>query len=359
MTVKSINANPIIFKLKIILFLSLFTSCSPKINLNLYHHELAPKSSFMPSKHIINKSLPKVVIFDFNENDNKVAKDSGIGSTLAIEIQNAISKNGLAKIVDRKIGKKLQKEIALSQAKGSSFSYKGPIIANYAISGEISNADFIKKYSAGSVIYNEGKLITIPASFKYSASVSGSARIYEIPSMNVVQSFEFSGSAYRAENAQKQGGFLGIGSTVQNGENFDAGLVRKAAKNSISNLDLPLKNSLSQDGYIIEKRSYKDKVVFKINLGSNDKIKTGDKFEIIGKFEIINPVTEKSEIEERILATGEVSNIVNPEFSWIILDKKEFNNKIRIGDIVDFRYKASLFNKIVNNGKKAYYSVTH
>ena len=88
-------------------------------------------------------------------------------------------------------------------------------------------------------------------------------------------------------------------------------------------------------------------------------LQPGDEFEIIGKFEIINPVTEEMEIEERILATGKISNIVNPKFSWIVLDKKELNDKIRIGDIVDFKYQSSLIEKIINGTKNLYYSIVH
>ncbi len=336
-----------------------FTGCVPKVDLKLYNHEVTSKTSFMPSKYLINKTLPKIVVFNFDDNNNEAAKKANLGSTLAVEIESAIAINGLGKIVDRKIGKKLEKEIALSQAMNSEKSYNGPIIANYAVSGKISNADFDKKYSSGTVLYNDGNLVRIPASFKYSANVSGSAKIYQIPSMEVVDNFNFSGSAYRAENVQRTGGFLGIGGESSKGSNFDAGLMRKAADHAIRNISLLLKNSLSQDGYIMQKRSYKNKVIFKINLGSDDKIKPGDEFEIIGKFEIINPVTEEMEIEERILATGKISNIVNPKFSWIVLDKKELNDKIRIGDIVDFKYQSSLIEKIINGTKNLYYSIVH
>ena len=334
------------------LTLLFFCACSPKIshfNAYLPHH--LPETDFMPSTDLAEGKLPKVVVFNLEEGKNEVAKQADLGSSITVAVENILSQNRLVELVDRKAAEKLKKEVALAEISKSG-SYKGPQVADYAISGNILNASFNKKYKSGLIIPDgQGGWIKIPASFNYSSDVSGNLKIYEIPSMKVIKDFEFSGIESRKEDVKTNnnvtiGGIFEFGGQKAEGLNRDDGLVRNAGKDAIENIAPEIKNFFAKKAFILEKRVLKKKVIFKISAGKKDGLKKGDEFEIIGKYEIVNPLTKKSEIEERIIVSGKVSNQIDPKSSWIIIDDKDAVNQIRLGDMVKFKYERSFFSKM-------------
>ncbi len=340
----------------VILLALIFTSCAPKIkNFDSYNKQYLPQSSFLPTKKDLNSNLPKVVVFKFDSNNIETAKQAKLEESLAEYIENLISKNNLANILDRSSTKKLKDEIKLSELNQTG-SYKGPQIADYAVSGSVSNASFSKKYKSSGVMYdsNTGALVSVPARYIYESDVEGSLKIYEIPSLKVLKNIKFSGYSTRQENVKSDG--LNIGSISfgkkDPGLEKDNGLVRKAAGDAIKAVEPFLKQALIKKGYILEKRVHEDKVIFKVSLGSNNGIKHGDNLEIVGKYEIENPITKESEIEKRILAKGKVTNLINPKSCWIVLNKDKEISKIRLGDIVNMMYKQSEFTKIFRKIRK-------
>ena len=104
-----------------------------------------------------------------------------------------------------------------------------------------------------------------------------------------------------------------------------------------------VKNFFAKMGYVLEKRSLKDKSIFKINLGSSDGIKQGDKFEIISKYSVNNNLTGATDVEKRIIATGKISDKIDPKTCWIIIDDKNDADLIRLGDTVKFKYEKNWF----------------
>ncbi len=336
-------------KIKSLLVLLIIVSCAPTIkNFDNYQKQFASKTKFLPSDENLAGKPAKIVVFNFDENDNQVAVQAGLGSSLANEIENILTKYRLAQLVDRKAAAKLQKEIELSELNKTG-SYKGPQVADYAISGSISNAGFTKKYSAGSAYYDNATrtFVTVPPKFTYKSDVSGNIKIYELPSMAVVENIDFAGNSDRIENVQQRGGVLlgglQIGGEQVAGSDRDDNLVRKAGAEAIDNVDADIKNALAQKGYILEKRVFEDKVIFKINLGSENGLKHGDEFEISGQFETENAINSKIDIERRVIATGRVSNIIDPKTSWVVIDDAKKTGQIRIGDVVKMKYKKSRF----------------
>jgi hypothetical protein len=305
----------------------------------------------MPSAENIEGKSPKVVVFSLNENDNEVAQNSHLGNTVANNIENMLTRDRLVELVDRSAAQKLQKEIALSEMSKTG-SYKGPRVADYAISGSISNADFTSKYSAGSAYINPKtrQMVSIPPHFTYNSTVSGNIKIYELPSLKVVENIEFSGRKSRTENVRQNGGVsfgaLQIGGQQVDGAKRDDGLVRKAGKVAINDSKIELKNAFAKKGYFLEKRTLEDKSIFKITLGSKDGIKQEDEFEVLGRYEIENPLTGETEIEHRIIATGKISNVINPKNSWVVLNEKEKVSAVRLGDELKIKYKRNHLEKL-------------
>lgn len=337
------------FSLTIILF---FSACSPTIsNFNSYLPQPFPKTDFMPKPEVVEGAPPKVVVFELDEGQNDVAKQADLGKSMTVNVENVLSENRLAQLVDRKIATKLEKEIALAEMKKTG-SYKGPEIADYAISGAISNASFTKKYSNGFIIPDgKGGFTKTDPKFTYTGEVSGNIKVYELPSMSVVANIEFNGKKSRSENVKTNnnlniGGLVEFGGQKAEGLNRDDGLVRSAGKDAIDDVSFDIKNFFAKKGYILEKRALKNKAIFKISVGSSDGIKTGDKFEVIGKYEVENALTGKSDIERRIIASGVVSDKIDPKSSWVLIDDSDTVNSIRLGDMVQFKYERGFFDKM-------------
>ncbi len=339
-------------KIKYLALLLIAASCAPTIkNFEEYQKQFLSKTAFMPSKENLEGKAPKIAVFALDENENQVATQAGLGNSAANNVENILSKNRLGEIVDRKSVGKLQKEIALAEMNKTG-SYKGPIVADYAISGSISNAGFTSKYSSGSMYVNPktGQLVSIPPKYTYSSDVAGNIKIYELPSLTVAESIEFSGKKTRTENVQQDGGLalgsLQIGGKKVDGANRDDSLVRKAGEDGIQDIEVDIKNFLAKKGYILEKRVFENKTIFKITLGSLDGIKHGDKFEITGQYENENPITNVMEIEKRIIATGVVTDKIDPKTCWVVLDDVKKVDSVRLGDAVKMKYKKSSFAKV-------------
>jgi hypothetical protein len=341
-----------------ILILTIFTSCTPTIkNFDKYQKQFASKSSFMPTEEQLEKKTVKVAVFDFDEKDIELAKQANLGKSLAGELETFLAKNKLAELVDRGISSKLQQEIQLAEMNKTG-AYSGPKIVDYAVSGVITNADFNSKYVEGSIYINpkNGNTITVPPKFVYKASVSGNIKVYELPSLDVVNTIELSGLATRSENVQNNGG-LSIGGIRIGGENAegvkrDDGLVRKAVIDAISFADANILNAFAKRGYILEKRTLGKENIFKINLGFEDGIKHGDKFDVVAQYETENAITGKTEVEKKIIANGSISQIIDPKTCWIIISDIKQTSAIRIGDAVKLKYKAQSFKSLDRMAKQ-------
>ncbi len=346
-------------KIKSLFLALLIASCAPTIkDFNKYQKQFISQTEFMPSEENLEGKAPKVVVFEFDEANIDMAKQSDLGNTIAKTVEGTLSKNRLAEIVDRKSAAKLQKEVQLAEMNKTG-AYKGPRIADYAISGGISNADYASKYSSGSTFINpkNGQIISIPPKYTYTSNVSGNIKIFELPSLQAVQIIEMKGKSVRSENVQTDGGFslggIKIGGEDVAGAKRDDGMVRKAGEDAVDEASVDLQNFFAKKGYILEKRALDKKSIFKINIGSTDGIKHGDKFEVIGQYEVENSISGKTEIERRITATGRISQIIDPKNCWIVLDEKEQENALRIGDMVKIKYTKSAFKSVMKIAKNA------
>jgi curli biogenesis system outer membrane secretion channel CsgG len=344
-------------KLKLLAILFIVTSCTPSIkNFDKYQKQFISKSEFMPDEKTLENKLLKVAIFDFEEGDIEVAKQSNLGKSVATNMESILSKYRLAELVDRKATEKLQKEVQLSEMNKTG-SYKGPKLADYAVSGSIANANFANKYVAGSTFVNPktGDVISIPPKFVYSSQVAGNIKIYELPSLTVIDTIELNGKSVRTENVQQDGGIslggIQIGGTQEGGVQRDDGLVREAGADAVDEAESAIRNAFAKRGFILEKRTFDGKSIFKVNLGSEDGVKHGDKFELIGQYEVENSITGKSEVERRVVGLGVISDKIDPKNCWIILEDKKNADVVRIGDMIKMKYSKSAMKSFAKMAK--------
>lgn len=341
-----------------ILLLSLIiSSCAPSIkSLSLYQKQYMTKGNYLPTKEQLAGKMPNIAVFDLEEN-GEVAKQASLGRAIAGNLENTLAKNKLAKLIDRSAAVKLEQEVRLSELNKTG-SYKGPQVADYIISGAISNAGFTKKYNSASSFFNPktGRSTHAPANFKYSSEVSGNVKVYELPSMQVSDNIDFQGYSSRTENVQSQGGFkfgtMSIGGKEAQGINRDDNLVRQAGEDAILSIELEMKNILSSRGYVLEKRTGKNFTIFKVSLGNKNGIKHGDKLKVISQFDVTNPITNEAEIEKRVVASGTISEIIEPSTSWVIIKEPKMAEKVRLGDVIKLDYARGKLSALIKKSRK-------
>lgn len=284
----------------------------------------------MPSKEELKSGKTKVVLTRIDDKNFKLARKANLGQSLRVELERRLAKSGTVEILDRRIAKKFENEIRLSelneQSQMSEFELS---VAKYAISGNISNAQFtsqfvqIKKWTT-----KEGKVYVIPAHYNYTASVSGLLKIHLIPSMKVVKTISFSGTSSRSEDSKYYGDNHLPSDTL--------GMINKAGSSAIYSTRYDFKNFLAPKGYIMQQRDDEDKSILEVNIGSADGLRKGDDVKVFSVKNIINPLTEEEELHHVKVADGIVSNKLTPHRAWIIVEDK--TSAVKIGDYIKANY---------------------
>jgi hypothetical protein len=287
----------------------------------------------MPSKTALEKKVPSVVIFNFtteNENAKKISAPKLVEDYIA-EILIA---NKLTDLQDRNNLTKLENEIRLAEISGNQSSNIKSV--DFAIDGNVSTVTFDSQFLSASYSA-ETKRMIYPDRYQYTATVQGSIKIYQIPSLKVMDTISFSGSAHKVEEAK--GSKIWKIKLMDNAKEFDQGLVKEAVRKSLEKNSYKLKSFFAKTGYIMEKRVLKDKTIFLISLGSNDGIRQEDKVNIYQKYSETNPLTMEDEVAEKLINSGTVADKVESGKSWIVIKNKNDVSKIKLGDIVKIRYE--------------------
>ncbi len=308
------------------LLLAILYGCASQIsNIAEFRPVVLQKSPLMPTEAQLNGHRPKVVVFEIEDGGNVVASQAALGRSLTGDIENVLSSR--AELIDRKAASKLKDEITLVEAnqidseEGSEIT--GPEIADYGISGKITNAGFTHRFKEGSS-WTDKKGInhyTAPT-FRYTAKVSGVLKIFQIPSLKVVKTISFSDNKGRTEEAR---------SSQQYAERDDA-MVLGAGADAIQSSRIMLENFFGKRGYVVDARRKGERIIYKVTFGRNDGIQPGKECDIYSALESINQITGKKTYEQVKLCEGIVTNLVSPDTAWIEVDNGD--SLLKLGDEV-------------------------
>lgn len=345
--------------LTLMILASFAFSCSPTIeNFDKFKTQPLEAGKYLPKKESLKKNKIVVAILDFDTTNSQNANTLGLGGIISSKIENILVKNRNIQILDKKMASRLKEYIRDGNFKTMQNNLPGNISLDYIISGSFNKAEVSKRYVntlpaniVGGILINStdcrgskscetgrniGNVMNVadavinPGYWIYEGEVSGNIKIYDASSMLLLESIAFGGSSEMAENASLLGG--------NNGKNGNAAAVIKyALDESLITFKNRLHNIFLYNGYILEKRVYDGKTIFRINLGSNDGLVMGDKFKIYSIENNYNPITDENTTEEVEIGTGVVSNIISRDNAWVIIDDKETIDKIRLGNIVKIR----------------------
>jgi len=112
-------------------------------------------------------------------------------------------------------------------------------------------------------------------------------------------------------------------------------LFEKALDEGLGCLEIPLGTRLAPRGHLTKHRKATgaDRHIYRISLGSVQGIERGDRVEIRREQRSTSPSGEETRTE-RVIGTGEVTDQVMPQASWIAVDPSKATDELLDGDVV-------------------------
>jgi TolB-like protein len=318
------------------------TGCGTSINLSKYKQQPLQKAKNMPSKkEMTSTELPKVIIMDLSNNKIKLASQASLGKSIATNINtnlaNAKSVKLVKRVDDTSYNKILAREIKMAELGKEIDADVGQ--ADYILTGQLSNASYDYTFQEAYTTYVKTKhgvrSIYHPPSINYKACVEGNAKIFKLPSLEEATSIPFQECSNSSEEAR----------SALSARKRNDGLLREAGAQAADTMSYPLKNFFAKKGYIYELRKDGDDIIVKTTLGTKFGAKEGDEINIYAIEDLTNPLTNETKKTEVKIAQGTISNQLNSDYSWIIIDKIEDGKAIKAGNYVKIEYKEGLLSK--------------
>lgn len=262
--------------------------------------------------------------------DSPSARGAGLAAVASSTLETILGTGGV-EVIDRKLADKLEQELKLAEVRGSG-SYGGPDVADYAIRVVMGTAGWNSTFVAATQYKNPltGKIDQIPASYTHSATSSMSLKVYQLPSLKLVEQMDATGKLNLTN--QQRAAFPSDAIGLMRGAT-DAGI--KGKKNEVL-------NEFAPKGYITEKRVKGKEAIFRVQLGKNTGAKKGDKVEIWTLQKV------GSSLDEVSLGTGVMTNIIGNDGSWILVDDEKVAARVRKYDYVKVKMGGGFLDSINN-----------
>lgn len=314
---------------------SLMSGCATTIkNLGEYKSSPMMEADILPTPEQMESTRTKVVVFDADDGAVR-QRDTTSGAVMTRSVESVLSHGGV-EIIDRSLATALRDEVTLAEAKGTG-EYSGPAVAAYALKPVLSNANYFTSFTQAARYCDPKtkKCFVIPPSCSHSASMNGSVRIYEVPSLRLLNTVAVSGGAsYSTET-----------NYCEKSADIAKQLINQAIENGVNNYRTDLQNLFAPKGYVVEKRTLGSKVIFKVMFGQSQGAKSQNKLKFYTLRREENAFTKKVDYEEIQVAEGVISDQISANYCWVVPDDKDDAKKIRLGDYVKIFYERSFFGR--------------
>ncbi|WP_354624102.1 hypothetical protein [Psychromonas sp. MME2] len=315
------------------------SGCGPtKVNPETYTEVSLQKADLMPTKESLSGKKQKIVIFAPDTSDLELAKISHADVTMVNTLEKYLADVGV-EIVDRKIANKLKSELALAESKGKS-EYDGPEIANYAISGKISDILLTSSFTERKTRKTKkGKTRVTPAHCDFDATVSANLKLYKLPGLAFAKTIPVTYT--KSMQTETTNSKCPISNETA------IALIGKAAKKAIKSERTEFQNFFSPKAYVLARKTNGDNNLFKISAGKN--------FGFIPESTITfytlsldkNPITGDVMTEESAIVEGTVTaNLIGDKYAWILVEGEEAE-KIKLGDYVKVKYEQTTLGSLL------------
>lgn len=317
------------------------TGCmSTKVEMNEYASVSLQKADILPSTESLSGQKQKIVVFALDDSNIPLAKKSKSGFTMATSLEGYLSEVGV-EIVDRSIADKLSSELLLAETKGKA-EYNGPDIADYAITGAISNASFGSIFKKRRVWQDKkGKWHESPAYCRFSAKVTANVKLYKLPNLTFSKAISVDDKvSFTSETSNRN--------CPINQESIDS-LVRQAAHGAVKDSRIKFQNYFSPKAYVLERKISGSKSLIKISAGKNFGFVPESTVTIYNLSVSKNALSGEVTTEEYAVTQGTVTaNLIGDDFAWVLIDDEKAKN-IKLGDYVKVIYEVGFLEGSMNS----------
>jgi hypothetical protein len=305
------------------------------------------KAQFMPSDEVLsdpNAINRRTRVIVMQARDSASFRGQGLAEHASSGLEALLGSQGGVEVIDRKLGDKLDSELKLIEVRGTSAQgYSGPAVADYAVTVELGPSNFSSPFAEAVLLPQKDKppIVLSPRGFVHTGKAAMTVRLYELPSMRLVLQEGLEGSITKNGQPIPLQGSQGLA------------FVRDAITDAIGDVKGKLLTELSPRGYIVDRRSKDKKSIFRALISRQTGAKQGDVVEIFSLRQNVIEIgsVRRTTSEEVRVATGRVTNNINNDFSWIIIDDEKQAAQVRQGDVVRVRHRNDILN--LNNPVKS------
>ena len=277
------------------------------------------QAEVQPMKDWLDGSRVKVVISPTEGKEWPMAQQAMLVPLFTQAVERAVEESG-SEVVDRSLNSSLRDEMRLAESKGSG-NFDGPAVAHFAIKPAFT------KVTVNSPMEVPGMLSGLftkkgPPVYNHDLVVEGRIRLYEIPSMRLVETLQFNEEQKESNNSSRLA-------------DADARL-RDSFEKAFERVRNNLKNLIAPRGAIVKKGISDSGTVFQVMMGSDHKVSPHAKVKV---FSVVDGV-------ETQIAEGTVTGDVAPRHCWISADDPKSATRIRQGDVARLVIDDSWLGKI-------------
>lgn len=287
-----------------------------------------PMAPMAPSADEIKQEQKVVLLpFEMSEQLHTVVAATGYAG-----LEQALLKAGNT-VIERDIAAKMRSELLVAEKTGK-YRTSGLQAADIAVMVKVINADLSSSFSERrSWTDDDGKRHTDPAECDFKGKTKMHVRAYRLPDMLPIGTYDFEGSATSSTETSNSKCPI----STANAE----GLIASATNTAILENQFKLLNQLVPPYYVIERRQVpgdKNSALFRTTLSSVKGAKEGMKVNFYRRELRTNPLTHEQSVEEVLLTSGEITNTIDSNGSYVLVKKADEINKLMLGDVVKIEH---------------------
>lgn len=262
----------------------------------------------------------KIITLPVDMTESKDPAASRIKKTVLHELENQVANSG-AKVVDRKLAKKLKNEIKLAEKSGR-INTNGVAIADMAILTEIISSDLSYSYDKAKTVKNsDGSRKRIPSQCHFTTKVTGLVKVVSLPDMTVVDRFDIEGKGKVTHED--------LSSKCPINSATYRSMATQASENAVKYNSNILK-MLAPSAPILEMRQCEAGTMVKVAMGRDKHITPDTEVSFIKQMQV------DGEVETFTYAQGKVidneHDAIKARYSWVAIDEDD-SPKINKGDM--------------------------
>jgi hypothetical protein len=270
-------------------------------------HEIGlERAAVQPPKDWIEGARVKVVISPTEGKEWPMVQQAMLLPLFAQAVEKSVEESG-SEVVDRSLNTSLRDEMRLAEAKGSG-NFEGPAAAHFVVKPAFTKVTVNSPREVPGMLSN---LLTKkgPPVYNHALEVEGRIRIYEIPSMRLIETLQI-------KEEQKED------NTSPHLADTEVRL-RQAFERAYERVRSDFKNLIAPRGAVVKKGLTDSGTVFQIMIGSDHKVKPRDKVKV---FSLGGGA-------ETQIAEGVVTGDVAQRNCWISIEDPKSAARLREGDM--------------------------